>query len=536
MILMLPAAAGLLLASAAADPAPVEERHVMIPMRDGVKLSTYLFLPRNQGPGPWPVLYEQRYASVRSPAYRRNYARLAAAGYVVAAQNFRGTHLSEGVFDGYRNLAWGDRRDGYDTVEWLAAQPWSTGRIGTFGGSQAGYAQNFLAVTRPPHLVAQYMTDTGLSLFHLGYRRGGTTRPRRFLSMLEHCQRPEDALRWLRDTFDHPTYDEYWQQEDCTRHFDKMNVPAFTLGSWFDFMNDGSVESYIGRQHRGGPGSRGRQQLLIGPWLHGGPKGARVGDLTFPENAAFDYWAHMIRWFDYHLKGKATGVDRDPPVRYYVMGENIWREARDWPPPSTPTPYYLEAGGGLSARPPAAPEGATLFRSDPDSPAPIPGRAFPGATDGRAYEQHPDVKSFTTPALTKPVEWSGKLKAELYLSSDARDTDIIVRVNDVHPDGRSILLLDGIFRTRYREGFEKEVLLDPGVVVPLRFDLGWLSQVFPAGHRIRITVSSTGADLYEPNPNTGDPAVIGPPPRVFAATNSIHHNRRHASRIIAPVR
>lgn len=527
---------GLLFAPDALDLGPVEERHVMVPMRDGAKLSTFLFVPKNQGAGPWPVLYEQRYASLRSGGTRRNYARLAAAGFVVAAQNFRGTHLSEGVYDGYRNLAWGERRDGYDTVEWLAKQPWSTGKIGTFGGSQAGYAQNFLAVTQPPHLVAQYMTDTGLSLYHLGYRRGGTTRPKRFLSMLEYCRRPEDALRWLRDIFGHPTYDEYWQQEDCTRHFDKMNVPAFTLGSWFDFMNDGSVESYIGRQHKGGVSSRGKQQLLMGPWLHGGTKGPKIGDLVFPENATFDHWAHLIRWFDFHLKGKATGVDKDPPVRYYAMGENAWREARDWPPPSTATSYFLRAGGGLGTAAPGEAQGATAFVSDPENPAPIAGRAFPGATDSRAYERHPHVKSFTTEPLAKPVEWTGKLKAELFLSSDARDTDIIVRVNDVYPDGRSILLLDGIFRARYREGFEKEVLLEPGQVAPLRFDLGWLSQVFPAGHRIRITVSSTGADLYEPNPNTGDPASIGPPPRIFVATNSVHHNRLHASRVIAPVR
>src|SRR6476661_4355878 len=245
----------------------VTEKHVLAPMRDGKKLSVYLYFP--SGKGPWPVLYEQRYADLRAPATRKAYARLAAAGYVVAAQNFRGTHLSEGTWVGYRALGWGEQKDGFDTVEWLAKQPWSTGKIGTFGGSQAGFAQNFLAVTQPPSLKAQYMIDTGLSLYHEGYRIGGATRPERFKQMDSVCRNPADNRALMEEWFQHPTYDDYWAAEDCTMHFEKMNVPCFTIGSWYDFMCVGSVESYIGRQHKGGPNSRGKQKLLIGPWLHG---------------------------------------------------------------------------------------------------------------------------------------------------------------------------------------------------------------------------------------------------------------------------
>ena len=316
------------------DLGTVTESHTMIPMRDGTRLSTYLYTPR--GTGPWPVLYEQRYADLRGAETRKSFARLAAAGYVVAAQNFRGAGLSEGTWVGYRALGWGEKRDGYDTVEWLAVQPWSTGKVGTFGSSQAGFAQNFLAVTRPPHLSCQYMIDTGLSLFHEGYRIGGATRPERFKAMDAVCRDPEDNRRLLREWFAHPTYDAYWAEEDCTRHFDKMNVPCFTVGSWFDYMCIGSVESFIGRQHRGGPNSRGKQQLLIGPWLHGRYKDTnQAGDMTYPENARFATEAHLIRWFDHFLKGIDNGVDRDPPVRYYVMGAvgepgapgNEWRTA-----------------------------------------------------------------------------------------------------------------------------------------------------------------------------------------------------------------
>lgn len=525
-----------------ADLGPVTEKHEMVPMRDGVRLSVYLYFP--PGKGPWPVLYEQRYADITGAGTRKAYAKLAGAGYVVAAQNFRGAQKSEGTWVGYRALGWGEQQDGFDTVAWLAKQPWSTGKVGTFGGSQAGFAQNFLAVTRPPALKAQYMTDTGLSLFHEGYRIGGTTRPERFKQMDSVCRVPEHNQRLLKDWFAHPDYDDYWVAEDCTRHFDKMDVPCFTLGSWFDFMNVGSVESFIGRQHKGGPHSRGTQKLLIGPWLHGGSKANKIGDLTFPENAKFDREGHMIRWFDHHLKGVENGVMRDPTVRYYVMGAvgekdapgNEWRTAADWPVKADATPYYLRAAGGLSTKAPTEEAASTNFVADPVHPNAIPGRAFPGAKDARDFEKQAEVRTFTSDVLTEPVEWTGKVRAELRVSSTAKDTDFIVRVSDVYPDGRSILLIDYVRRARYREGYEKEVFMEPGKVYPVAFDVGWISQVFNKGHRIRVTVASTGAPFYEPNPNTGELLTLDPPASTVVAKNTIYHDRGRASRVIAPVR
>ncbi len=213
----------------------ITERHVMIPMRDGVRLSAWLYEPL--GAGPWPVVFEQRYAGLRGESTRQSAAEFARAGFVVALVNFRGTHQSEGTWVGYRALQWG-------------------GKVGTFGSSQGGYAQNYLAVTQPPHLVCQYMTDTGLSLFEEGYRIGGTTRPERFQGMDSVCRNPEDNRRLLEEWFEHPHYDAYWQAEDCTRHFDRMNVPCLTIGSWYDFMNQGSIASFQGRQQSGGPNSR----------------------------------------------------------------------------------------------------------------------------------------------------------------------------------------------------------------------------------------------------------------------------------------
>jgi predicted acyl esterase len=520
----------------------VAERHEMIPMRDGTRLSAYLYTP--PGAGPWPVLYQQRYADAHGRSTREQMARLAAAGYVVVMESFRGAQLSEGTWVGYRALGWGKLQDGYDTVEWLAKQPWSNGKVGTFGGSQAGFAQNFLAVTQPTHLVCQYMTDTGLSLFHEGYRIGGATKPQRFKTMDAVCRVPADNRKLLAEWFAHPSYDDYWAEEDCTRHLAEMNVACFTLGSWYDYMCAGSVESFIGRQHRGGPNSRGKQQLLIGPWLHGGAKDNHNGELTYPANAAFGLEAHMLRWFDHYLRGVDNGVDREPAVRYYVIGAvddpnapgNQWRTADDWPVPSEPTAYYLHSRGGLDTEAPSAEEPATRFAADPEHPNAIPGTAFPGARDARAFEAQAEVLAFTSEPLDKPVEWTGKLRAELYVSSSAPDTDLIVRVSDVYPDGRSILIADSIRRARYRNGFDREAFLTPSEVAKVAFDVGWLSQIFAPGHRIRITVASTGAPFYEPNPNTGRPLTIEPPTDAVTAHNSLHHTPEQASRIIAPVR
>lgn len=521
----------------------VSENHVMIPMRDGVRLSAYIYTP--PGEGPWPVLLEQRYANANDPGTQQYFAKLAkTGGYVTVLANFRGSQKSEGDWRGYRSLGWGERKDGYDLVEWLGTQPWSTGNVGTFGSSQAGFAQNFLAVTRPPHLKAQYMIDTGLSLFHEGYRIGGTTRPERFKTLDKVARVPEQNRELLAEWFAHPTYDAYWADEDCTRFFDQMDVPCFTVGSWYDFMCVGSVDSYIGRQHQGGPHSRGVQQLLLGPWLHSRFKETnKAGDLTYPENAKFPMDAHMLRWFDHFLKGIDNSVTMEPTVRYYVMGAvdepsapgNEWRTSFDWPVTANPTQYFPHGDGTLQLRAPDSNDATVTWKADPLNPAKIPTIAFPGAKDAREFEQQTEVRVFTTEVLEEPVEWTGKVRAELYVTSDAKDTDFIVRISDVYPNGRSILIMDYVRRARYREGFDKEIFLKPGEVAKVAFDVGWLSQIFNKGHRIRVTIASTGAPFFEPNPNTGEPLTLDFPAKSVVATNSLHVNRKHASKIIAPV-
>ena len=519
----------------------VHEEHVLIPMRDGKRLSGYLYLPAENG--KWPALFEQRYANVTGNSTRRNCAQLAQHGFAVALVNFRGSQQSEGQYVGYRALGWGELQDGYDVCEWLAAQPWCTGKVGSFGSSQGGFAQNFLAVSRPPHLFCQYMVDTGLSLFHEGYRIGGVTRPGRFAEFGANCRNPEDNAALLRQWEEHPDYDDYWRSEDCSLHFSKMNVPCFTIGSWYDFMVQGSVQSYIGRQHHGDSRSKGAQQLLLGPWLHGRlNKTNKVGELVYPENAHWPELEHMVRWFDHWLKGADNGVQNEPPVRYYVMGAtgeegapgNVWRTAKDWPPTSKASCFYLSTGGLLQTSAPGTPSDSTVLPSDPLHPVEIAGRSFPGAKDARSVEEQKDVRTWTSLPLEAPLEVTGEVKAEVWIQTQVKDTDLILRVSDVYPDGRSMLLMDYPVRARYRDGFDHQKLLVPNEPALLSWHLGWTSIIINKGHRLRVTLTCTGAPLYEPNPQTGDKQSSGWLQSAQSAAHKILHNQTHPSRILLP--
>jgi putative CocE/NonD family hydrolase len=215
---------------------------------------------------------------------------------------------------------------------------------------------------------------------------------------------------------------------------------------------------------------------------------------------------------------------------------NVWREAKDWPIIAPTTSYYLHANGKLNAERPTADSGAAEIKADPTSPAKIPAGGFPGGKDARDFEKQENVLTFTTDVIEEPVEWTGRVAAEVWIKSSAKDTDVIVRISDVYPDGRSILIMDYVRRARYREGYAKEVFLEPGKVAKIAFDVGNLSQIFNKGHRIRVTVACTGAPFYEINPNTGEPLTIEPPANTVVATNAIQINRLNASRIIAPVR
>ena len=529
----------------------------MIPTRDGARLSCQLARPAD-GAGPWPVLFTMRYGGDgRDQGSVEERGRMAAEGYAVGFVLFRGCHDSEGRYEGYHTLA----RDAYDACEWLAKQPWCDGQVATFGGSQGGTAQNFLAGQAPPSLVCQYNCDTGLSMYHEAFRHGGGGQrgPAAFgggelgaeaSPHFDKDHRSEIQAEWK----EHPFYDEYWAVEDSTQHLGKMNVPSCSVGSWFDFMCQGSAASFVGRQRLGGPASRGSQTMVIGPWLHGGPKETSIGELELPPQAKFPqggFKEHMSQYFAHHLKG--VPMQETAVVQYYVMGAvgeegapgNEWRGAPDWPIPACPTKYFLAEGGSLALDCPA--DGGTDIVADPADRADNGSGsvAFQGARDARHFEsQAPRVHTFTSSVLSEPVEWTGAVHAVMHATVGAEDCDLIVRVSDVYPDGRSILIAECHRRASFRAGLDQPPTpLAVGETCEVTFRVGWMSQIFAAGHCIRVTVSCTAFPLYETGGSGhspgGGPAhgdhTDGTAESIGRVVHTLRHGGAHASHVLAPL-
>lgn len=516
---------------------PPQSRTFMVPMRDGTRLATEVWLP--PGEGPWPAVL------TRTPYGRTNFANDDALrlGYAVVAQDCRGRFDSQGENVAFLNDAWGERQDGYDTVEWIASQPWCNGKVGTLGGSAMGITQNLLAPSAPPHLVCQFVGVAAADLYHDAVFQGGAFRK----SLVEN---------WLRDNeFDpatlelmtsHPNYDEFWRGLSPQTHAAQVRVPVYQMGGWFDIFSQGTVNAFRALQHNGGTGAKGNAKLVMGPWTHGGHGERQQGELVFPEQARQPPLRdHLGRWFEHWMKGKQTGIMDEPAVTYYVMGDvddpnapgNEWRTAEDFPPKATPVQFYLHADGRLSREKPGGNEAADSYEYDPRNPVPTLGGnnlTIPaGSFDQRPVEDRPDVLVCTTAPLSEPVEATGWVRVRLFASSNCTDTDFTAKLTDVYPDGRSMLILDGIIRARHRNSFETEEMMEPGEIYEFEINLWPTSIVFNKGHRIRLAISSSNSPRFEPNPNTGEPFRASD--RTVVAKNSIYHDAAHPSALILPV-
>ena len=513
---------------------------VMVPMRDGVKLATDIYLP--SGSGPFPAVV------VRTPYGKGMGAALAsvaaAHGLALVVQDTRGRFASEGANLPFEADGWNDgTADGYDTVEWVARQPWCSGKIGTWGPSALGITQLLMAGTNPPHLTCQVIIVGSPSFYKDATYPGGVFKRAMIEDWLRATRFEPQALQtWVA----HSTYDDYWKSRDLSRRWSWVNVPALHIGGWYDIFTQGTLDAFMGYQHKGGPGARGKQRLVMGPWTHG--VGSRTaGALTYPPNAsappnhADDAW----RWFDHYLLGKANGVGHDAPVVYYVMGDvtdphapgNEWRTASDWPVPSTATRYYLHEDRSVSTARPSERAAALTYTYDPKDPTPGiggPQLTIPaGPQKQNAIEARPDVLSFTSAVLTDPLEVTGRVKAELWVRSDAPDTDFFVRLCDVYPDGTSYNVCEGQLRARFRDGFDKEHLLTPGRLYRLNVDLWSTSIIFNRGHRLRVDIASASVPGYDPNPNTGAPFRSSTDTRI--AHNTIVVESSHPSCVVLPV-
>ena len=506
---------------------------VMVPMRDGARLATDVYLP--DGKGPWPaILFRTPYGkgTAQGQAQMVNQH-----GYAFVSQDIRGRFGSEGVdYPVFGHDGWGKNKDGYDTVEWVAAQKWCDGKVGTVGASANGITQNMMAPSRPPHLVCQYVAVAFSSMYRQAAYQGGAFRKSLVEGWMGGNRLSPENLKEMRA---HPDYDDFCRQLDPELVAHRVNVPILFLGGWYDIFNAGTINSFLTIQKGGDKGARGKCRLVMGPYGHG-----RSEDLVFP-NTGYPKPVSMLNWFDIWMKKDGKGIDDIPIVQYFVMGDpagsknnaNVWKTAEDWPVPAKIKPFYLNANGKLRPQPPQKDDAQLSYKYDPNNPVPTVGGAnliiTKGPKDQRPVENRPDVLLFTSGELKKSVEITGPVKVRLWASSTATDTGFTAKLCDVYPDGRSMIVLDGIIRARHRNSMEKSELMEPGKIYEFEIDLWSTSLVFCPGHRIRVAVSSSNSPRFEPNPNTGKPS--GMDDEIKVATNTIYLDARHPSHILLPV-
>jgi predicted acyl esterase len=527
----------LLLSGPAGCRAQVAPQTTMVSMSDGTKLATDVYLPA-KGKPPFPTVL------VRTPYGRAGMkgaaANLGAQGYALVAQDMRGRGGSEGnpaIIFGNDGLG-GEHQDGHDTIRWVAKQDWSDGKVATYGGSALGIVQNMAAPDAPEALKGEVVLVAFSDYYHQAAYEGGVWRKELLEGWLKG-QKLDDVN--LPTFLEHSTYDDFWKKLNAEAHAGEVNAPGVYIGGWYDIFLQGTINSFVTVQKEGGPNARGKCFLVIGPSAHG-PFNQKV---NYPDaaQAPINVVAPM-NLLAYWLKGEADGVPKLKPVHYYVMGDttdknapgNFWRSADAWPPPADTTPFYFHADHTLGKEKPAGEEELT-YKYDPEKPVPTVGGQnlliSKGPMDQREVESRPDVLLFSTDPLPGPVEVTGRVTANLHVSSDCPDTDFTVKLCDVYPDGTSMVVTDGIRRASLRTSYEKREPLEPGKVYELDVDLWSTSLVFNKGHRIRVAVSSSNSPRFEPNPNTGDPHPV--PGKTRVATNTLHLSNKTPSRILLPL-
>ncbi len=526
-------------------------------MSDGVELVGEAYLPA-QG-RQWATL-------LRKTPYDRNLRTeadyyLVAQGFAVVVVSQRGRHGSGGRFYQFRNEAI-DHRDGYDTIEFVAAQPWSTGRVGTFGVSSDGQWQLSAAGLRPPSLRAMFVS-------YAANPRAGRVEHGAYLntvpawsSMVGAFARPlaspDDWADWLADWkqsrlpllasfvtpevldgFVHLAADEYWAEMDPAARYDGVDVPVYHECGWYDRYLTPTFRNFTLLQERGAEPGRSAQKVVVGPWLHGGrapepSPGAEIG----PSVGQVERLALQAAWFGHWLRDEATGVLDLAPVRAFVLNADRWWEGDEWPPPANPRRWYLHGDGSLRDVPPDDDGGSTPFDHDPYDPLPTIGghggvgwQWTTGPRDQRPREER--SVTFTSAVLASDVLVIGDPVAHLWGSSSAVDTDFVITLTDVAPTGESCLVRQGAMRASFREGMNRQVPLEPGTPYEFAIRLDPISTLYRAGHRIRLSVASSSFPAYLPNPGTLEPLHLAT--EALSAVNRVHHSPTYASTLELPV-
>ncbi|MCY4398798.1 MAG: CocE/NonD family hydrolase [Gemmatimonadetes bacterium] len=545
---------------------------VRTPMRDGVELSADVWMPAEGGPFPTII--------IRTP-YLKTMAMgdfslagwatwFAERGYAVVMQDVRGRGDSDGDFDFFFQ----EGEDGYDTIEWMAAQPWSNGDVCTAGVSYLGTDQWLAAREHPPSLKCMVATAAAGRWMHELPYYGGAWMMSWALDWINGTSGRNmqtntagidmDSVYWHRplltqddrmgrdmplfnDFLENSTMNEYWQRLHFTAEdFRGLDLPVLHVTGWFDGDQPGAMFYWDGMMAHSPAADE--QYMLTGPWGHaetfiGGT--LEVGEMSFKPESIVDNKAEHLAFFDHYLKGSGDSYDQ-PRARVYVMGAEEWREFDQYPPADAqPTDLYLSSGGransivGDGTLAWSAPEGDSppdRFTFDPRRPVPAALGVLPAGEDRTPLQRRDDVLVYTSEVIEEAVEIVGKVVIEFHAATDARDTDFVANIMDVYPDGRAVKLgpITGVVRARYRNGFDREELLTPGEVGRYEIDLGHIAHSFEPGHRIRIDFTSSAYPHVAPNQNTGNPVATDT--EWNTARQIIHHSREYPSRIILPVR
>ncbi|MYA61875.1 MAG: CocE/NonD family hydrolase [Dehalococcoidia bacterium] len=565
------------------------QTNVEMPMRDGVILRADVYRPA--GAGRHPVLLQRIPYGKHTPRYRSLYLdpmRALDRGYAVVIQEVRGRHVSDGDWYPYVHEA----QDGYDTIDWIASQPWSDGSVGTFGISYHGATQWLAATEAHPALKAiipgvtsdsyydswtylggvfqLFWTSGWASAFAMDDLGGRAARNSDAMALLREWRQdshamanhlPLDDMPGLRqvaayyyDWLAHPTYDNYWKAIAPREKFDRITVPALNQGGWFDGFIRGTLRCYQGMRERGATEvARTQQHLVVGPWLHQPLPDPFAGQGYFggaASGAAIDWHGMQIAWFDRWLRDEDNGVDTDPNTYIFIMGANEWRAEESWPPPDAePMTLFLRSGGrantlngdgALSLDAPSESESPDRFTYDPSNPVPTHGGAHlggivsvfeVGVQDQRAIEAREEVLAYTSEPLERDTEVTGHVELELWAVTSVTDTDWTAKLVDVHPDGQARNVCDGILRASFRDSLESPSPIQPGEAYRYNVDVGPTAMLFRKGHCIRLEVSSSNFPAYARN--TGSPHHQSSD--LTPATQTVLHDASHPSHLTLPV-
>jgi putative CocE/NonD family hydrolase len=539
-----------------------------VPTRDGITLSADVYLPRSGGPLPAIVQWTP-YESTRERfiAWGVWFAR---RGYAAVVVDVRGRYESDGEF-----YAWAkDGVDAHDTLTWVAAQHWSNGRIGTWGRSYGGLVQWQLAHLGHPNLQCiapqvihdDYFWDgyfTG-GAFQLALTLGAAALWSSSLSLITGPSAREIVLNdrvfrhlplieldeyvigrrvdYWRDWWEHQENDDWWHQ--FHHRPEEVEVPIFQQGGWFDPYSGSHLRMFARI------GDRVPNRVLMGPWSHEEEVETFRGDVDFGPQSVTVIREHELAFYDRFLRDEDGDWDARPPLELFVMGANEWRGEDVWPLARTElTPWFLRRGGALSVDAPRGDEPGDRYAYDPADPVPTIGGVnsvltmtqgaetpiVPGPRDQRALEARPDVLSYTSEALERDLEVVGPVEMVLYAASSAKDTDWIVRLSDVYPDGRAIFMTEGIIRARYRGGVDGDTveLLEPGEAAEYRIRCYPTANVFARGHRLRLDITSSSFPRFSRNLNTGED--VGTGTRMEVAQQTVLHTDLYPSHVVLPV-